>query len=302
VPRILKKVKSLLLSLAASLTISFPVFMVFALTSWLFVVPADALAQVHDATRAWVLDQLHEALSPPRDLGQISSMLYGLVSDRWAVEQSGTREALTELETFVRALDPPALGCGDLVNLRFITSFMDMAGLAFDTGPLDKHLYECLGEMNPFDRASALFSLCRFPSRNGPRGELPQAVKSIEVLQQADGSFGSSYGLRRYYLTTHAVFALYSCNGSPDVVQRGQGYLHNQLPGIKQAGFLDGLLESLVMLRKMGVGIANERYYTDYLRSRIKDDGSICFFDRPACQSDVHATSLLLEFLREFGD
>jgi len=61
-------------------------------------------------------------------------------------------------------------------------------------------------------------------------------------------------------------------------------------------------LESLIMLRKMGVVIPNEKRYADYLRSRIKDNGSICFFDRPACRSDVHATSLLLEFLQEFGD
>jgi len=281
---------------------TFPVFLVFVLTSWLFVVPSGAIAQAHDTTRIWVLDQLHEALSPPQDLSRISSMLYGLVSDRTAAEQPATRKALAELETFVRALEQRTLGCGDLVNLRFITSFLDMAGLVLDAGSLDKHLYECLGEMNVFDRTCALFSLCRFPSGSAPREKLSPAVKSIEDLQQADGSFGSSYGLQRYYFTTHAVFALHTCNGSPDAVRRGQVYLRNGLPVIKQAGFLDGLLESLVMLRKMGVEIPDERRYTDYLRSRIKDNGSICFFDRPACRSDVHATSLLLEFLREFGD
>jgi hypothetical protein len=281
---------------------TFRVFLVFVLTSWLYVVPGGAIAQAHDATREWVLDRLHEALSPPRDLSRISSMLYGLVSDRRAAEQPATRKALAELETFVRAVEQRTLGCGDLVNLRFISSFLDMAGLAFDTGPLDETLYECLGEMNVFDRACALFSLCRFPSDRAPREKLSPAVKSIEGLQRTDGSFGSSYGLQRYYFTTHAVFALHACNGNPDVVRRGQVYLRNGLPVIKQAGFLDGLLESLIMLRKMGVLIPNEKRYTDYLRSRIKDNGSICFFDRPACRSDVHATSLLLEFLQEFGD
>jgi len=279
-----------------------PVFLVLVLTGGCLVVPGGAMAQPHDATRLWVLDQLHKALSPPQDLSRISSMLYGLVSDHRAAEQPAIRAVLAELETFVRAVDQQALGCGDLVNLRLIGSFLDMAGLALNTGPLDEHLYECLGEMNVFDRACALFSLCRFPPDSVPREKLSQAVKSIEDLQQADGSFGSFYGLQRYYFTTHAVFALYTCNNSADAVRRGQLYLRNRLPVIKQAGFLDGLLESLVMLRKMGVEIADERRYTGYLRSRIKDNGSICFFDRPACRSDVHATSLLLEFLREFGE
>ena len=281
---------------------TFRVFPVFALTSWLFVVSGGVFAQAHDATRVWVLDQLHEALSSPGDLSRISTMLYGLVSDRKAAEQPATRKALAELETFLRAVDQRTLGCRDLVNLRLIASFLDMAGLVFDAGPLDEQLYECLGDMNAVDRVCALFSLCRFPSVNVPREKLSPAVKSIEDLQQADGSFGSSYGLQRYYFTTHAVFALHACNGSADAVRRGQDYLRNGLPLITQAGFLDGLLESLVMLRKMGVEIPNERRYTDYLRSRIKDNGSICFFDRPACRSDVHATSLLLEFLRVFSD
>ncbi len=278
------------------------VFPVFVVASWLLVLSGGAIAQAHDVTRTWLLDQLHEALSPPQDLSRISSMLYGLVSDRRAAEQPATRKALAELETFVRAVDQRTFGCGDLVNIRFISSFLGMVEVAFDTGPLDEQLYECLGEMNIFDRACALFSLCRFPSDRAPREKLSSAVKSIEDLQHTDGSFGSSYGLQRYYFTTHAVFALHTCNGNPDVVRRGQVYLRNGLPVIKQVGFLDGLLESLVMLRKMGVVIPNEKRYTDYLRSRIKDNGSICFFDRPACRSDVHATSLLLEFLQEFGD
>jgi hypothetical protein len=147
-----------------------------------------------------------------------------------------------------------------------------------------------------------LFSLCRFLSDTLPREELAQAIKSIEDLQQADGGFGSSYGLQRYYLSTHAVFALHSCEGNPNVVRRGQLYLRNGLPQLRQLGFVDGVLESLIMLRKMRVDIPEQRLYTDYVRSKIKEDGSVCFFDHPGCRSDPHATSLLLEFLREFGD
>ena len=41
-----------------------------------------------DLTRQWVLGRLNESLSPPRDLDGISSMLFGLVSDREAAEQA----------------------------------------------------------------------------------------------------------------------------------------------------------------------------------------------------------------------
>ena len=263
----------------------------------------DEMTQAADATRKWVLDRLREALSHPADLSQIASMLYALVNDTSAAEHPHTRHTVTELDTFVRAIDVQTLDCGNLVSLRFIANFLGMAGfIGLDTAGLDRRLYDCLDDMNSFDKVCALFSLCRFPSGSAPREELLRAVKSIEALQQADGSFGPYHGLQRYYLTTHAVFALHACNATPNVVRRGQSYLLSELPGLRQAGFLDGLLESLIMLRKMGVAIANERHYTDYLRARVRRDGSICFFDRPGCRSNVPATGLLLEFLREFGD
>jgi len=260
----------------------------------------SAVAQADHATRQWVLKQLNEAMSPPRDLDQVASMIYGLVSDRWMAAQPDTRQALAELASRVRDLDPAALDCEHLVNLRFIGSFINMAGIGFATGQLDGPVQACLGTMDPFNRASALFVLCSFPAHDLPGEALAGALASIEALQQADGGFGAYPGLRRYYVSTHAVLALHSCGGNPDVVRRGQRYLQNGLPRMLQAGFIDGLLESLVMLRKMGVSIADETRYSGYLRSRIRRDGSICYFDRPGCTPDVHATSLLLEFLQEF--
>lgn len=317
-PRILGKVKFLpilplvsLLVFCSGIVHAFDKSMSFAQVSGEMIEPAfdasddvskGAMTQARSATRKWVLDRLREALSQPPDLSQIASMLYALVNDPREAEHLPTRHTLAEIDTFVRAIDQQALDCGNLVSLRFIASFLGMAGIALDTPGLDMRLYECLQEMNNFDKSCALFSLCRFPSGSVPREKLFQAVKSIEDLQQSDGSFGHYYGLQRYYLTTHAVFALHACNATPDVVQRGQTYLRNELPGIRQAGFLDGLLESLIMLRKMGVEIPNERRYADYLRSRIRRDGSICFLDQPGCRSNAHATSLLLEFLREFGE
>jgi len=275
--------------------------LLFLVSGWLLYLPA-ASAKSSEATRQWLLEHWYQALSSPLDLGLISSMLYGLVGDAEAAAQGETRQALGALRGALGTVDRQRLDCGDLVNLRFIGSFLEMNGVAFEVGALDSRLHACLDEMKPFDRASLLFSLCRFPSDTLPREKLAQAIKSIEDLQQADGGFGSSHGLQRYYLSTHAVFALHSCEGNPHVVRRGQLYLRNGLPQLRQLGFVDGVLESLIMLRKMGVDIPQQRLYTDYVRSKIKQDGSVCFFDHPGCRSDPHATSLLLEFLREFGN
>ncbi len=279
------------------------ILLVLGLTVALVLPAGSSSAQAdQQATRQWVLEHLHAALALPLDLDRIASMIYGLVSDRWMAAQPDTRQALGKLADRVREFDPAALDCEELVNLRFIGSFINMAGIRLATGQLDRPLQVCLGTMDPFNRASALFALCRFPAHGIPADTLAPALESIEALQRRDGGFGSHPGLRRYYVSTHAVFALHTCGGNPDVVRRGQLFLRNGLPRMLQAGFIDGLLESLIMLRKMGVPIADEKHYTGYLRAKIRPDGSICYFDRPACTPDVHATSLLLEFLQEFPD
>jgi cell division FtsZ-interacting protein ZapD len=76
--------------------------------------------------------------------------------------------------------------------------------------------------------------------------------------------------------------------------------MRSALPRLRQAGFIDALMQSLLMLREMEVDVPEEDRYLVWLRSRIKPDGSICCFDRPGCVSDRHATSQLLEFLRVF--
>ena len=171
--------------------------------------------------------------------------------------------------------------------------------MEFDSDALSARVQDCLASVSPYDMASALYSLCRFDAAV-PRDRLVTAMASIEALQQADGSFGSGYGLNHFYTSTHAVFALHACDGDPLVIQLGQEFIRNALPRLWQAGFIDALMQSLLMLRNMGVDIPGEARYLAYLRSRIKPDGSICCFDRPGCESDAHATSQLLEFYRVF--
>jgi len=252
-----------------------------------------------DSTRQWVLDRLNESLSPPRDLDGISSMLFGLVSDREAADRPDTRRVLGEVARMAGSVEPASLNCSDAVNLHLIAGFLNLAGIPFDSSALSGRVQGCLASVNPYDKASALYSLCRFDA-DVPREPLAAAMASIEALQQPDGSFGSGYGLSHFYISTHAVFALHACEGDPLAIQMGQDFMRSALPRLWQAGFIDALMQSLLMLRDMEVDIPEEDRYLAWLRSRIKPDGSICCFDRPGCVSDPHATSQLLEFFRVF--
>ncbi len=265
----------------------------------LFMSACTAGAVESDLTRQWVLGQLNESLSPPRDLDGISSMLFGLVSDPEAAERPDIRRVLGEVAKLAGSMEPATINCSDAVNLHLIAGFLNLAGMGFDSTALSGRVQECLGSVNPYDKASALYSLCRFDAAV-PRELLTASMASIEALQQPDGSFGSGYGLSHFYTSTHAVFALQACAGDPLAIQMGEEFMRSALPRLRQAGFIDALMQSLLMLREMKVKIPEEDRYLAYLRSQVKPDGSICCFDRPGCVSDRHATSQLLEFFRVF--
>jgi len=265
----------------------------------LVMVVGPANAADLDATRRWLLGQLQESLSPPQDTDAVSSMLYGLVSDRTGLERPDTRRVLDQAARLATSREPASLACSDAVNLHLVAGFLNGAGLALDTRGLSARVEDCLGSVSPYDKASALYSLCRFEP-GVPRERLSGAMDAMEVLQQPDGSFGSDYGLRHFYVSSHAVFALHACGGDALAIQLGQDYLRSALPRLWQAGFIDALMQSLLMLKAMQVEIPGEAAYLNYIRSRVKADGSICCFDRPGCASDRHATSQLLEFFQVF--
>ncbi len=86
--------------------------------------------------------------------------------------------------------------------------------------------------------------------------------------------------------------------GNPQAIRRGQGYLLALLPYFQHIGFVDGLLESLVILNKMGVVIPDYGKRLAYIMSRTRPDGGICYIDTAGCASHWHATSLLLALLQ----
>jgi hypothetical protein len=102
-----------------------------------------------DSTREWVLDRLNESLSPPRNLDGISSMLFGLVSDREAAERPDTRRVLGEVARLAGSMEPASLNCSDAVNLHLIAGFLNLAKIPVDSSALSGRVQGCLVSVNP---------------------------------------------------------------------------------------------------------------------------------------------------------
>jgi hypothetical protein len=72
------------------------------------------------------------------------------------------------------------------------------------------------------------------------------------------------------------------------------------LPDMVRIGFLDGVAETLIFLRWMGVEVPGEGRYLRLLLDRVRPDGGLCFRQEPGCESHWHATSLLYELLHMY--
>jgi hypothetical protein len=255
------------------------------------VLAAPGLTDYRPLTERWVTAQLSAALQPPADLDRIASILYGLVTPPRAAPTAALLERTAGL---VRQLSPAGLDCAQRVNLRFIVALLRLGGVERERLP-ETRADGCNRGTNPLDLASDLYLRCYFGAPPPPRA---RELSRLQGLQRPDGGFGWGSGPQQFYLSTHAVFALHACGGEPQALQRGQGYLLAQLPRLQRLGFIDGLLEALLMLRKMEVGIPGEAQYLGYLQDRIRADGSICRFEHPGCRGDWHASALLLALQR----
>ena len=248
-----------------------------------------------ELTREWVINRLQiEIAEEQPDLNAISSLLYPLTSTTSQFSHPDVRAVLTRIVNYLTTLNPERLECGQLADLKLSAGFLAEAKIVFDTSEAEKMLSECNLAGTLFDTVNALIFYCRY-SDDEHLQKLPGALESVERAQLPNGSFAWERGRPWFYLTSHAVLALYYCGGEAHQLHRGQQRLLQLLPLFYQSGFIDGLAESMIFLRWMNIPVSKYQHYLAYIRSRTLPDGGVCFVDRPGCVANWHATSLLLE-------
>ena len=257
----------------------------------------SATGGVNQNTRDWVIQDLRKSLQQPPQMNRLASMLMGLVNDFQMFRYAETERLLEDVGRFIKQLNLARLDCGQIMDLRIAVFFLASVNIHVDIDKIDAKLNNCDLQSNPYSLAVALFLSCHIRNED-PEKRFPGGLSRLESIQRQDGSFGLGFGLNNYYLSSHATFALHECRGSRETIKKGQQYMLNTLPYFKQIGFIDGLLESLVMLEKMAVPIPGFQSYATYIQARIKREGGVCRVLFPGCIADWHATGLLLEFQR----
>jgi hypothetical protein len=266
-----------------------------ALVPLLFIASANAAGQHRDMTVQWVIKDLEKAMLPPVDMNRIASLTFPLSS---LAEERATAEVATVLDAVAATLENQALqelGCGELVDIHLTAGFLAQTGRVVNTDRVTQTLAQCeLGGESRFDLANAMLFYCRYSGRDY-REYLPTGLETLESMQREDGAFLHENGKPWFYLTSHGLLAVHYCGGSREVVRRGIQRLQHLLPRFAQAGFHDGLIESLIFLKWLGADIPNAGAYTQYLKSRVLPDGGICFSQKRGCKAHWHAVSLLLQ-------
>jgi hypothetical protein len=261
----------------------------------MFCVAPGVAAEGDDKTSSWVIHRLQGEIGEETpDLNTISSLLYPLTSSARQFQRPEVRSVLDNTASYLATLRVDSLECGQLADLKLSSGFLGRAGVALDSRGAEQRLADCNLAGSLFDSVNALIFYCRY-SDEAHQKKMPGALEAVERAQLPNGSFAWENGKPWFYLTSHAVLALYYCAGDPRGIASGQQRLQELLPRFYRAGFIDGLTESLIFLHWMGIPIPDYSGYLHYLRSRRLADGGICFLERPGCQANWHATSLLLE-------
>jgi hypothetical protein len=259
--------------------------------------PATTIADdVLPRTRAWVQQALGAELRGAGDLNRIASLAFPLATDVRATGDAASRAALGELARHLAGLDVAGLDCAQLPDVVLAGGFAHEAGEAVDVSAAEARLADCQFGSALFDNANALVFACRYAGWDHAV-RLPGSLSRLVAAQRADGAFVAENGRASYYLSSHAVLAVHWCGGDPGVVARGAGYLRAGLVPFRDRGFNDGLAESLIFLRWLGVEAPDRESHLAALRARIRPDGGLCFVEQAGCSSHWHATSLLLELL-----
>ena len=264
---------------------------------WIIVSFSSSLHAVDygQQTRNWIIDRLQKEIGENQpDLNTISSLLYPLTSSSHQYRHPAVRAVLEPTAKYLTTLKPEKLECGQLADLKLSAGFLAQAEIVIDTSEAEGKLGDCNLAGSLFDSVNALIFYCRY-SGEAHQKKLPGALDAVERAQLPNGSFAWEKGRPWFYLTSHAVVALYYCEGDSQRLHKGQQRLLELLPRFYRMGFIDGLAESMIFLRWMAIPIPGYGTYLGYLRSRVLSDGGICFQDRPGCRANWHATSLLLE-------
>ena len=265
------------------------------LVPWLAVAAADdALPR----TRAWVQQALEAELVPGGDVNKIASLAFPLVTDVRRTGDAASRAVLARLARHLATVDVEGLDCGQLPDVVLAGGFAGEVGETVDVSPAAARLADCHLDAALFDTANALVFACRYAGWDHA-ARLPGALARLAAAQREDGAFVGEGGRTSYYLTSHAVLALHWCGGDPKAVASGAEYLLARLASCRDRGFNDGLAESLIFLRWLGVDVPDRGGYLAVLQERIQPDGGLCFAEEPGCAAHWHPTSLLLELLLE---
>jgi len=250
----------------------------------------EAEPEPYSLVRQRVLTEALRALATPH-IERLSSLLYPLVNDYRATGHPATGRLLERAAAWMEGIRPGELGCEALVELQLAALLLERVGMGTQVPELGARAAQCASKVGVAEQAGLLFAQCRFGS--GPSPDARATLQRLAAMQWPDGSFGGDQGVARYYRSSHAIFALYVCDLYPDVVARGQGYLISQLTRFRRIGFLDGILETLVMLDEMNVAVPGRRNDLRTVRGWIRPDGGICYMVGSGCESHWHSTGLL---------
>ncbi len=253
----------------------------------------------------------HLANDPAFDWNRVSSLSFPLALRVQRGELEADRRPLSTIAWLLADVDPADLSCSDAINAALTAGFLADAGVPTATDNVQSGLAHCRGERDvssPFGTVNALLFRCRYGI---PRDDqaVRAAVSRIRALQQTDGRFtfpGLTF-LETYYLSSHSLIALYACGMSDVALSHVQDFILKTLSLFRNKGFLDGLAESLLFLAWTTEIHTQWLADVDFLLSKVKSDGGICFVDKPGCFSHWHTTALMTEleslyfFLHKYG-
>lgn len=249
--------------------------------------------------RQWVHSRLTTEIAAPHpDLNLISSFSMPLVTDILTTSHPGSRKIVLRLSHLLKEWGRRQWQCGDLVDLHLVNGFLRRVNAGVDLSASDQQLRACNATEDLLDVANLLVFYCGFSHRH-EQEFIHAGLRRLLKAQRQDGAFVRENGKPGYYLTSHALLALYFCDADRDVVNSSRERIQALLPVFLRQGFVDGVAETLIFLRWTGAPADGEREYLEWLRSLVASDGGVCYYYHPSCKPHWHTVSLMMQLLLE---